>query len=95
MKSYSPDSGPASGGSEIYIKGKDFPNLFTDIREHHARFKPRSEDMEEKIVAVEWLNDTMLRVISPGGWSTGAKMDMQLTWNGIDYDSTGFTFTVY
>jgi hypothetical protein len=32
--------------------------------------------MESKIVAVEWLNDTMLKIISPGGWTTGAKMDL-------------------
>jgi hypothetical protein len=51
--------------------------------------------MKEKIVPVEWLNSTMLRIISPGGWSQGDKMDLQITWNGQDYDNNGFTFAVY
>lgn len=93
--SYSPDSGQSTGGTEVFFKGKNFPNL-TDIRECNARLKPRSDDsMEAKIVPVEWLNDTMLKITVPGGWSKGDKMDLQLTWNGIDYDTNNNTFTVY
>lgn len=51
--------------------------------------------MAEKIVPVTWLNDTMLKIVVPGGWSQGDKMNLQLTWNGVDYDDKGWTFTVY
>lgn len=51
--------------------------------------------MGEKLVPVEWLNDTMLKIVVPGGWNQGDKMDLSLTWNGIDYDEMGWTFTVY
>lgn len=44
---------------------------------------------------VEWLNDTTLRVVAPGGWSEGDRMDLQLTFNGEDYDQNHFAFTFY
>jgi hypothetical protein len=51
--------------------------------------------MAAKIMPVEWLNDTALRVMSPGGWSEGDRMSLQLTFNGQDYDNNNFTFTMY
>lgn len=51
--------------------------------------------MGEKIVQVDWVSDTLLKIVVPGGWTQGDKMDLQLTWNGIDYDSNGWSFTVY
>jgi hypothetical protein len=32
--------------------------------------------MSPKIMPVEWLNDTMLMVVAPGGWSEGDRMDL-------------------
>jgi len=92
--SYQPDSGQSTGGTEIHIKGENFPNL-SDVKDFNARFKPQSTEMAEKIVPVQWLNDTMVKIVVPGGWSEGDKMNLQLTWNGVDYDENGFTFTVY
>jgi len=68
MISYWPDSGQASGGTSIYIKGKNFPKI-VNSREFNARFTPQTAKMGAKIMPVEWLNDTMLKVITPGGWS--------------------------
>lgn len=51
--------------------------------------------MAAKIMPVEWLNDTMVKVITPGGWSQGDKMNFQLTFNGQDYDQNNFTFIFY
>lgn len=51
--------------------------------------------MAPKIMPVEWLNSTTLRVMTPGGWSQGDKMDFQITFNGEDYDKNQNTFTFY
>jgi hypothetical protein len=32
---------------------------------------------------------------SPGGWSEADKMHLQVTWNGVDYDSNGFEYTFF
>jgi len=51
--------------------------------------------MAPRIMAVQWHNDTCVSVQSPGGWSEGDKMALQLTFNGVDYDQHNFTFTMY
>jgi len=94
MLSYYPDSGQASGGTAIYILGKNFPRI-TNTNEFNARFTPQQAHMAAKIMPVEWLNDTTLKVMSPGGWAEGDRMSLQLTFNGQDYDNNNFTFTMY
>jgi len=42
--------------------------------------------MGHKIVPVEWLNDTTILIMTPGGWSSGDEMNLQVTFNGEDYD---------
>lgn len=32
---------------------------------------------------------------SPGGWGQGVAVKLQVTFNGIDYDNSGFTFTFF
>jgi hypothetical protein len=74
MHSYYPDSGQSVGGTYIYVLGKNFPKLF-NAKEFNAKFTPQSGKMQEKIMPVEWLNSTTLRVMTPGGWSQGDRMD--------------------
>lgn len=76
MDSYLPDGGQVSGGTSVYIKGKNFPKMM-NAKEFNARFTPQNnERMQSKQMPVEWLNDTMVRVITPGGWDEGDKMDL-------------------
>jgi hypothetical protein len=74
MTSYAPDSGQSQGGTSIYISGKNFPRM-ANPKEFNAKFTPQSAKESSKIMPVEWLNDTMLKVTTPGGWSQGDKMD--------------------
>lgn len=32
---------------------------------------------------------------SPGGWSEAARMILQVTWNGVDYDENHFQYSFY
>jgi hypothetical protein len=41
------------------------------------------------------MNSTTLKVVLPGGWENGDKMNFQITWNGIDYDKKGWMFTTF
>jgi hypothetical protein len=42
-----------------------------------------------------YLNSTSVTCKTPGGWSKGDTMKLQLTVNGIDYDQNGFEFILY
>ena len=94
FNSISTNEGPVRGGTMVYIKGKNFPKI-NSSHEFNVRFKPKNILMGHKIVSVEWLNDTNILAITPGGWSSGDEMNLQVTFNGEDYDQNGFTFTFY
>jgi len=74
----SADSGQARGGTVIYINGKNFPRIINSSHgrrlasagsyDMHVRFRPQSLNMAAKYTPCNWLNDTTLEVITPGGW---------------------------
>jgi len=66
--SSSPDAGPASGGTEIFIKGKNFPRI-SDQNLFKCRFTPTNAKLPPKFIDAIWLNDTTIMCTSPGGWS--------------------------
>jgi len=83
--SISTNSGTSKGGTSVYIKGKNFPKIASS-HEFNVRFTPKNVLMGHKTMSAEWLNDTTILVITPGGWSTGDEMNLQVTFNGEDYD---------
>jgi len=89
-----PDSGPANGGTEIFIRGKNFPNMVGG-QEFNCRFSPTNVRAAPKIMPATYLNDTYIKCVTPGGWSKGDQMKLQVTFNGMDYDKNGFTFILY
>ena len=89
-----PDSGKTNGGTYVYFYGENFPNI-QNQDELNVRFRPQLGTMTEKIMPVTWINSTCVRTITPGGWTEGDIMDLQITFNGEDYDRHGFTFTFY
>jgi hypothetical protein len=94
MYSAKPDSGPAGGGTEIFIRGKDFPRM-QGGDSFNCKFSPTNVRAPPKIMPATWLNDTYIKCITPGGWSKGDQMKLQVTFNGMDYDNNGFTFILY
>jgi len=89
-----PDAAPASGGTEIYLIGKDFPNM-QGGSEFNCRFTPTMSKGAPKQIPANWLNSTTIMCVSPGGWSEGDKMQIQVTFNGKDYDKNGFALILY
>jgi len=51
--------------------------------------------MAPKTMAAQWLNSTAIMCMSPGGWTEGDKMRLQVTFNGKDYDKNGFMLILY
>jgi len=67
----------------------------SSVSEYNCRFTPKSVNMPPKFMPVKYINDTMIMCATPGGWSRGDKMHLQVTFNGGDYDQEDFEFTVY
>ena len=68
-----PDAAPASGGTEVYMVGENFPNM-EGGSEFNCRFSPTNTKASPKTMPATWLNSTHIMCISPGGWSEGDKM---------------------
>ena len=89
-----PDAGVSSGGTEVLFTGKNFPQM-DNMDLFNCRFQPTNVKAAPKYMPLTWLNDTHIMCTTPGGWSEGDKMNLQVTFNGIDYDNNGFTFIFY
>lgn len=90
----SPDAAPANGGTEVYFHGENFPNM-QGGSEFNCRFTPTNSKASAKKMDAKWISDKLIMCVSPGGWSEGDKMKIQITFNGIDYDKNGLTFVLY
>lgn len=94
LDSISPDSGPESGGTPIYIYGVNFTNM-SSATEFNCKFTPISLPIPPKTMPAIYLNSTTIMCASPGGWGKGDAMKLQVTFNGGDYDNNNFTFTFF
>jgi hypothetical protein len=65
----------------------------SSVSEYNCRFTPKSGHMVPKFMPIKYVNETSIMCASPGGWSRGDKMDLQVTFNGGDYDHENFVFT--
>jgi hypothetical protein len=90
-----PESGSVKGGTEVFFYGMHFPELRNNSREFNCRFTPTSQNMQPRYMPATWVNSTAIMCATPGGWSRGDRMKLQVTFNGGDYDNNGFEFTVY
>lgn len=89
-----PDMGPVGGGTEVYLFGNKFTNM-TGHKEFNCRFTPSNTLIKPKTMKAEYHNSSTVSCKTPGGWSEGDLMKLQLTMNGVDYDNNNFTFTFY
>ena len=70
-----PDSGPAAGGTPIYILGSNFTNM-SNPSEFNCRFTPISLNVPPKYMPGVFINDTTIMCASPGGWGQGDAMKL-------------------
>lgn len=96
-----PDSGPVSGGTEIFIIGENYPNMNLttyqsgDSMEFNCKFSPIHLRVKPKMIQAVYINSTTIMCPSPGGWGEGDAMNLTVTFNGADYDNNGFIFNYW
>jgi hypothetical protein len=91
-----PQSGPDVGGTQIKIFGKNFTNLVTP-EEFLCGFFPEDQNIPSKSVPAgyqEYPKSNLTAIIcnSPGGWSSGTKAKIKITFDGQNFMDTGFDF---
>ena len=94
-----PQSGPDVGGTSVKIFGKNFTNLVTET-EFLCQFEPEKEGMIPKNVPAQYreypeTNETAIICNTPGGWKSGTKAKIKITFDGQNFMDTGFDFYFY
>jgi hypothetical protein len=94
-----PSSGPDSGGTVIKLFGENITSLL-DPEEFLCQFKPTStnNNMLPKNVPAgfkDYGNSTAVICNTPGGWSSGTKASILITFDGQNYIDTNFDFYFY
>lgn len=89
-----PDMGSVNGGDVVFITGEKYSSHI-DTTEFKCRFTPATLDIPAKLVQAYYVNETAIKCNAPGGWSEAARMVLQVTWNGVDFDENHFQYTYY
>ena len=89
-----PKSGPESGGTRIHMTGVRFSNL-SSPSEFKCRFTSLDLTMRPKYIPAIYENATSIICPSPGGWSSGSKVNIEVTFNGEEYTNSSMTFYFY
>lgn len=94
-----PLSGPQTGGTQINLYGRNFTNL-VNPEEFLCEFKSEDETITPKVVPAgfKFLEDSEQSAIicnSPGGWKSGTKAKISITFDGQNFMDTGFNFYFY
>lgn len=93
-----PSSGPDIGGTAIKLYGENITSLI-DPEEFLCQFKPNEEDMLPKSVPAGFktFEDGRTAVIcnSPGGWKSGTKASILISFDGQTFIDTNFDFYFY
>lgn len=99
FESIEPLSGPQTGGTHINIYGKNFTNMINQ-EEFLCKFTSEDNNIPAKIVPAGFKyfdNSKQSSIIcnSPGGWKSGTKAKISITFDGQTYMDTGFDFYFY
>ncbi len=92
-----PSSGPVTGGTQIRLYGKNLTNLINP-EEFLCQFKSVDKNIPPRIVPAgykDYKNTSAIICNSPGGWSSGTKADILITFDGQNYMETKFQFYFY
>lgn len=89
-----PKSGPESGGTRVRLIGTRFTNLSAGS-EFMCRFTALSHKTPPKFIPAVYENETSIICRSPGGWGSGSKVGVEVTFNGEEYTTSGSVFYFY
>lgn len=93
-----PTSGPDNGGTNVKVFGESFTGML-DQDEFLCQFFPEDLTLQPKVVPAGFYdrgnNDTAIVCNTPGGWESGTKADIRITFDGQNYFDTGFDFYFY
>lgn len=96
--SIEPTSGPDTGGTNIKVYGESFTGLLNPD-EFLCQFFPENKNLQPKSVPAGFQdfgnNKTAVICNTPGGWESGTKADIRITFDGQNYFDTGFDFYFY
>lgn len=90
----SPKSGPESGGTRIHLIGKRFSNM-SSAADFKCRFISLDYKTPPKYIPAIFENSTSIICPSPGGWSSGSRVNIEVTFNGEDYTNSSSIFYFY
>jgi len=96
FESMVPQSGPETGGTQIRIFGQNFTNLVTP-EEFLCQFRPEDPNQKPKNVPAGFqefssLGKSAIICNSPGGWTSGTKASILITFDGQNFMPTNFDF---
>ena len=99
FESMVPQSGPETGGTQIRIFGQNFTNLVTP-EEFLCQFRPDDTNQRPKNVPAGFqdfpaLGKSAIICNSPGGWTSGTKAEILITFDGQNFMPTSFYFYFY
>jgi hypothetical protein len=94
-----PQSGPNTGGTHINLYGKNFTNL-VDPEEFLCKFESDDKTILPKLVPAGYKanakdGEDAIICNSPGGWKSGTKAKISITFDGQNFASTGYYFYFY
>ncbi|CAI2384727.1 unnamed protein product [Moneuplotes crassus] len=94
IKSINPTSGPSSGGTTIKMEGEQFSDL-SDPNEFVCKFTPLNKDVPPKTVSAKYLDQSTVLCPSPGGFGNVDVVNLDVSFNGVDYTNSNQQFRYY
>lgn len=89
-----PNSGPNTGGTTVRLTGEHFSDL-SNPNEFLCRFQPLNKDIPPKYISARYFNQTTVLCASPGGFGNVDVVNVDLSFNGIDYTNSKNEFRYY
>ena len=89
-----PTSGPIAGGTTVYLQGEEFSDMSTQ-NEFQCKFQPLNKDIPPKYTPARYFNKTTVMCASPSGFGNVDVVDVDVTFNGVDYTNSKNQFTYY
>lgn len=94
-----PRSGSIEGGTEIWLKGEKFSNITSNLKTVKCRFTQinvnNTDDVPVRYIPAYMISADTMKCASPAGFSGGDQVNVDLTFNGVDYTDNKYMFSFY
>ena len=90
-----PAAGPSTGGTVIYLTGKDFVDMSKYPEEFLCIFRPIESAEPPRVMPAFFINSTSVSCSTPGGWQAGTIVNIAVSFNGIDFSKDESRFRFY